>query len=126
MRGDVETSGCERVRFAKQVREFGGEVRRERRSVREVITDKNEQLAKLVSASSVCRFSSNPEELCQVGARDLSKHVALCETLAFNQPKNPNWQCHDDYHIRKEQHAHPEDIFVHSQLYIWQRVHALL
>jgi hypothetical protein len=42
MRGNVETSGGECVRFAKQVRELGGEVRRERGSVREMVAIDNE------------------------------------------------------------------------------------
>jgi hypothetical protein len=78
-----------------------------------------------VSALGVGGLDSNPEELCQVGAGHLSEHVALCETLPFNQLRDFNWLCHDHYHIRKEQHAHPEYIFVHSQLYVWQRIYTL-
>jgi hypothetical protein len=125
MRGDVETSGCECVRFAKQVRELSGEVGRERGSVRKVVAIDNEQLGTLASASEVGVVDPNPEELCQVGAGHLPKHVALCKALPFNQPRKFNWRCRDDYHIRKKQHAHPEYIFVHSQLYVWQRVYAL-
>ena len=90
MRGNVETSGGECVRFAKQVREFSREVRRERGSVRKVIAVDNEQLVMLVGASEVCGLNSNPEEICQVGAGDFSKHVALCETLPFNQLEDLN------------------------------------
>jgi hypothetical protein len=42
MRGDVKTSGRECVRFAKQVRELGGEVGRERGSVRKMVAVDNE------------------------------------------------------------------------------------
>ena len=87
MRGDVETSSSERVRFAKQVRELCGEVRGERGSVRKVIAVNDEQLAMLVGASEVGGLKSYPEELCQVGTGDLSKHIALCEALPFNQSK---------------------------------------
>ena len=47
----------------------------------------NEQLFVLACASEVGSLNSNPKELRQIGAGDLSKHVALCETLPFNQPK---------------------------------------
>lgn len=125
MRSDIQTSGRECVRFAKQVRELCGKVRGERGSVREVIAVDDEQLATSVGFSQTGGLNSNPEELCQVGAGDLSKHVALCEALPFNQSKKFNCHGHDDYHICKEQHAHPEYIFVHSQFYIRQRVYAL-
>jgi hypothetical protein len=85
MRGDVETSGGECVRFAEQVRELSGEVRRERGSVRKVVAIDDEQLVMSVSTSDIDGLDSNPEELCQVGAGHLSEHVALCETLPFDQ-----------------------------------------